>query len=185
MREFRVHLNPYDAQYTRGASFVISAVTQRGTNEFHGSLFAYGQSNALKALNLIQRETRTARPATFSIPDYGRAQFGFNLRGPIRRDKLFFAVSYEGQSTDDAINVVPAQPGVFDAFAGTFKAPTKNHTGVVRLTAVPSSRHTLDATWAGRYYNSETDFGSGASFGAIGAHNAGIKAKYWVHSAEA
>ncbi|HEY9478802.1 MAG TPA: carboxypeptidase-like regulatory domain-containing protein, partial [Gemmatimonadaceae bacterium] len=36
VREFRVHLNPYDAQYTRGASFVISAVTYRGTNEFHG-----------------------------------------------------------------------------------------------------------------------------------------------------
>src|SRR5216117_2893046 len=110
MRDFRVHLNPYDAQYTRGASFVISAVTQRGTNEFHGSAFAYGQSNALKALDLSQREKRTATPATFSIPDYGRAQLGFNLRGPIRRDKLFFAVSYEGQSIDDGFNVVPVRP---------------------------------------------------------------------------
>ncbi len=184
IREFRVHLNPYDAEYTRGASYVISAVTQRGTNELHGSIFSYGQTNALKALDLIQRERRTANPTTFLIPDYTRAQFGFNLRGPIQRDKLFFAVSYEGQSIDDGINVVPAQPGVFDADAGTFKAPTKNHTAVVRLTAVPSSTHTLDATWAGRYYNSETDFGSGASFGAIGAHNAGIKAKYWIHSAQ-
>src|SRR5437667_12602842 len=175
LREFRVHLNPYDAEYTRGASYVISAVTQRGTNELHGSIFSYGQPNALKALHLIQGERRPANPATFAIPDYTRAQFGFNLRGPIQRDKLFFAVSYEGQSTDDGINVVPAQPGVFDTSAGTFKAPTKNHTGVVRLTAVPSSTHTLDATWAGRYYNSETDFGSGASFGAIGAHNGGFK----------
>ncbi len=50
MREFRVHLNPYDAQYTRGASFVISAVTQRGTNEFHGSVFGYGQATSLRAL---------------------------------------------------------------------------------------------------------------------------------------
>src|SRR6184192_2441385 len=106
MREFRVHLNPYDAEYTRGASYVISAVTQRGTNE-------------LQALDLSQRERRTANPTTFSIPDYTRAQFGFNLRGPIQRDKLFFAVSYEGQSIDDGINVVPAQPGVFDTVAGT------------------------------------------------------------------
>src|SRR5256885_4866634 len=188
MREFRVHLNPYDAQYTRGASFVISAVTQRGTNELHGSVFGYGQSNAFKALDLIQRERRTANPATFSIPDYTRAQFGFNLRGPIQRDKLFFSVSYEGQIIDDGIAVVPGRPafnpGLWDTFAGTFKAPTKNHTAVVRLTAPRGAAHTLDATWAGRYYNSETDFGSGASFGAIGAHNAGIRAKYWIHSVQ-
>src|SRR5437588_11135715 len=124
MREFRVHLNPYDAQYTRGASFVISAVTQRGTNDLHGSVFGYGQTNALKALNLIQREARTRNPATFSIPDYTRAQLGFNLRGPIRRDKLFFAVSYEGQSINDGIIVFPGrptyQPDIWDGFAGTF-----------------------------------------------------------------
>ena len=179
MREFRVHLNPYDAQYTRGASFVISAVTQRGTNELHGSVFGYGQATSLRALDLSQREYLTAHPG-LSIPDYGRAQFGFNLRGPIRRDKLFFAVSYEGQSIDDGFNVVPGrptyQPDIWDAFAGTFKAPTQNHTGVVRLTAPLSGAHTLDLVWAGRYYNSETNFGD-----AI-AHNAGIKAKYWIHS---
>src|SRR5438477_9844571 len=180
MREFRVHLNPYDAQYTRGASFVISAGTQRGTNELHGSIFSYGQTNALRALDLSQREYLTAHPG-LSIPDYGRAQFGFNLRGPIQRDKLFFAVSYEGPSIDDGFNVVPGrptyQPDIWDAFAGTFKAPTQNHTGVVRPTAPLSGAPTLDLVWAGRYYNSETNFGD-----AI-AHNAGIKAKYSIHSA--
>jgi outer membrane receptor protein involved in Fe transport len=182
MREFRVHLNPYDAQYTRGASFVISAVTQRGTNELHGSVFGYGQTNALKALDLIQRERRTANPATFSIPDYTRAQFGFNLRGPLQRDKVFFAVSYEGQSIDDGIGVVPGRPafnpGIWDSYAGTFTAPTKNHTAVVRLTAAPSGTHTLDATWAARYYNSETNYGGTA------ARNSGINATYWVHSVQ-
>src|SRR5438876_526879 len=182
MREFRVHLNPYDAQYTRGASFVISAVTQRGTNEVHGSVFGYGQSNALKALDLSQREKRTANPAAFAIPDYSRGQLGFNLRGPIRRDRLFFAVSYEGQSTNDGFNVVPLRPSyrpdIWDAYSGTFKAPTQNHTGVVRLTAPLGGAHTLDAVWAGRYYNSETNFGDQI------AHNAGIKAKYWIHSVQ-
>jgi Carboxypeptidase regulatory-like domain/TonB dependent receptor len=182
MREFRVHLNPYSAEFTRGASFVISAVTQRGTNEYHGSVFGYGQNNDLTALDSIQRRTKAANPATFSRPDYGRAQFGFNLRGPLQRDKLFFAVSYEGQSTDNAIAVVPGRPafnpGVWDAFAGTFKAPTKNHTGVVRLTAPLNEKHTLDAVWATRYYDSETFFGGTVS------HDGGINASYWVQSAQ-
>src|SRR5436309_2318346 len=127
MREFRVHLNPYDAQYTRGASFVISAVTQRGTDEFHGSVFGYGQSNALKALDLVQREKRTANPAAFAIPDYSRGQLGFNLRGPIRRDRLFFAFSYDGQSTNDGFNVVPLRPSyrphIWVANSATSQAP--------------------------------------------------------------
>src|SRR5437899_7883359 len=130
MREFRVHLNPYDAQYTRGASFVIRAITQRGTDAFHGSVFGYGQSNALKALDLSQREKRTANPAAFALPVHPRAQLGFNLRGPIRRDRLFFAVSYEGQSTNDGFNVVPLRPSyrpdIWDASSGTFKTPTQN-----------------------------------------------------------
>src|SRR5439155_473429 len=129
MREFRVHLNPYDAQYTRGASFVISAVTQRGTNEVHGSVFGYGQSNALKALDLSQREKRTANPAAFAIPDYSRGQLGFNLRGPIRRDRLFFAVSYEGQSTN----------------AG-FKAKYWIHSVQLRHTYTPSSGFVNEAS---------------------------------------
>jgi outer membrane receptor protein involved in Fe transport len=182
MREFRVHLNPYNAEYTRGASFVISAVSQRGTNEFHGSAFAYCQNNDLNALDLFQRRSRAANPATFKRPDYGRAQFGFNLRGPIMRDKLFFAASYEGQSIDNAIAVVPGRPAVnpaiWDAYAGTFTAPTKNHTGVVRLTAPMRENHTLDAVYAGRNYDSETNFGGTAS------RDAGINARYWVHSAQ-
>jgi hypothetical protein len=83
MREFRVHLNPYDAQYTRGASFVISAVTQRGTNDFSGDVFAYGQNNDLNALDMFQRNAKDANPQTFARPDYSRAQFGANQRGPV------------------------------------------------------------------------------------------------------
>jgi hypothetical protein len=181
MREFRVHLNPYRAEYTRGASYIISAVTQRGTNEFRGSLFAYGQNNDLNAHDLFQRRSRAANP-NFSRPDYRRAQFGFNLRGPILQDRLFFAASYEGQSIDNAISVVPGRPafnpGIWDSYAGTFTAPTKNHTGVLRLTAPVRGDHTLDAVYAVRNYDSETNFGGTAS------RDAGINARYWVHSAQ-
>ncbi|MBX6364074.1 MAG: TonB-dependent receptor [Gemmatimonadetes bacterium] len=182
MREFRVHLNPYDAEYTRGGAYVISAVTQRGTNEFHGSVFAYGQNNDLNALDMFQRKARAANPDGFSRPDYSRAQFGLNLRGPIVKDRLFFAGSYEGQSTDNTIAVVPGRPavnpGIWDAYAGSFKAPTKNHTGVLRLTAPMGTRHTLDATWAGRFYDSETNYGN------RGARSSGINANYQVHSVQ-
>ena len=176
MREFRVHLNPYDAAYTRGSSFVISAASQRGTNELHGSAFIYGQNNDLNAHDLFQRRSRAAS-ATYKRADYDRSQFGFNVRGPIQHDKTFFAASYEGQSTDNTLTVVPRHAR-WNQFGGDFAAPTKNHTGVLRLTHAVNPEHTADLTYATRYYDSETNYG------ATLARNAGITATYKVHSVQ-
>jgi hypothetical protein len=153
VREFRVYLNSYDAEYTRGASHVISAVTHQGANTFEGSVFGFLQNKPLVARGTFQSEK----------PDYSRYQIGGNVRGPILRNRLFFALSYEGQSTDHFIDVVasgpPANPGIWDRYEGTFKAPTRHHTGLLRLTA-PLGVHTLDATWATRHNRSESGFGT-------------------------
>ncbi|HUQ80233.1 MAG TPA: carboxypeptidase regulatory-like domain-containing protein [Gemmatimonadaceae bacterium] len=180
LREFRVYLNPYDAELTRGGSYIISGVTQRGTNDMKGSAFVYYQNNDLRALDEFQRRSRTAAPTTYKRADYDRQQLGFNLRGPIIKDKLFFAGSYELGNTNDNIQVVPGRPAfrptVWDQYAGDFSAPTKNHTGVLRLTSPFTEKHTGDMIYAGRYYDSETFFGASES------HDAGLTAKYSIHS---
>ncbi|HEX9105870.1 MAG TPA: carboxypeptidase regulatory-like domain-containing protein [Longimicrobiales bacterium] len=182
VKEFRVHLNPYDAEYTRAGAYVISAVSQRGTNDWHGSIFGYGQNNSLNSLDMFQRRAKAANPATFKRADYNRAQAGFNVRGPVMKDRLFFSASYEYQNTNNAIAVVPGRPsyapGVWDQYAGTFTAPTKNQNWVFRGTAAASKAHELDLTWAGRAYNSQTNFGG------TGAQNSGINARYTVHSVQ-
>ncbi|HEX6066023.1 MAG TPA: carboxypeptidase-like regulatory domain-containing protein, partial [Longimicrobiales bacterium] len=174
MREFRVHLNPYDAAFTRGASFILSAESQRGTNEFHGSVFGFGQNNDINAHDEFQRRLRAANP-NYSRADYSRAQFGFNLRGPITRDRTFFSVSYEGQSTDNTLTVAPTGTA-WASFAQDYAAPTVNHTGVGRLTHHLTGAHTADVTYAARYYDSETNYGGRLD------RTAGITATYWVHS---
>jgi hypothetical protein len=152
VREFRVFLNPYDVEYTRGASWVISAVTHRGSNTLEGSVFGYLQNDALIAKGAFQNEK----------PDFYRHQAGANLRGPLIKDHLFFSASYETQSTDNYFDVVPGRPAAdpdhWDAYAGTFKAPTRAHSGLLRLTA-PLRSHTFDVIWATRHFTSESDFG--------------------------
>ena len=49
LREFRVYLNSYDAEYSRGASYLISAVTRRGGNDLEGSVFTFFQNKPLVA----------------------------------------------------------------------------------------------------------------------------------------
>ena len=178
LREFRVYLNPYDAEFTRGGSYIMSAVTQRGTNERQGSVFTYFQNNGLRAYDEFQRRNLRDTTINFQRVDYQRFQFGLNHRGPILRDKLFYALSYEQNRIDDAITVNPASAGAFDRFRGDQPAPTQNHNGVLRLTAAATEKHTLDAIYAGRFYDSETNFG-----GTV-AREGGIKARYWVHSAQ-
>ena len=174
IREFRLYQNPYDAEFTRGASWVISAVTQQGGNVLHGSLFGFGQARALVARGTFQQ----------AKPDYRRLQLGANLRGPIVRDRLFFAASYESQVTDNYLDVVPgrpaANPGIWDSQAGTFRAPFRNTMGMARVTAVASA-HTLDAIWIGRTLDNESSFGVRQG-GVMLSHAAGTTSSYGVSS---
>jgi len=176
VREFRVYLNSYDAEYTRGASYVISAVTHRGGNDLRGSVFSFFQNKPLVAKGSFQAEK----------PDYSRYQLGGNLRGPLVKDRLFFALSYEGQLTDNFIDVVPsrplANPGLWDRYAGTFKAPNRHHTGFLRLTA-PRGSHTLDAIGATRRIRSELGFGTVLD-GRMLTHDAGISTNSRVTSVQ-
>jgi hypothetical protein len=120
LQEYHVLFNPYDAEYTRGAAYIISVVTQRGTNETHGSAFGFLQNNDFISVTKFQRNI-----PNFEKPDVDRRQGGFSLRGPIVRDRLFYALSYEVSNSHNYVSVVPGQPasdpglgqlrGVFDA----------------------------------------------------------------------
>jgi len=174
LQEFRVFLNPYDAEYSRAGAYVISAVSRRGANEFDGSTFGFVQNEGLVWTNEFQ-DTLT----NFKEPAFRRQQVGLNLRGPIAKDRLFFATSYELTNTDSYLDVIPGRPvenpGLWNEYAGTFKAPNRNHTGLVRLTFAPNARHTVDAIWSGRYMNGESFFG-----GTV-ARPGGIRQRYAIN----
>ena len=166
VREFRISLNSYDAEYTRGASYVVSAVTHRGGNNLQGSVFSFFQNKPLVARGSFQEKK----------PDYSRYQIGGNLRGPLFRNRLFFALSYEGQLTHNFVDVVPgrppANPGIWDRYAGIFAAPNRHHTGLLRLTA-PAGSHTLDAMGAIRHIRSDIGFGTVLDSRML-SHDAGL-----------
>lgn len=168
LREFRVYLNPYDVEFTRGGSYVISAITHRGSNTLEGSLFSFHQTRAL-----VARSSAQARK-----PEYRRSQLGANVRGPLVRDRLFYSLSYESQITDNYIDVVvpaPAvQPDRYTSYAGTYRAPSRVHNGLLRLTA-PVGSHSVDAMLAVRNVSREAAFGEYAPGGRLVVRDAGPK----------
>jgi hypothetical protein len=84
--EFRTLTDTYSAQYG-GAGAVLDAVSKSGTNDFHGSAYEFLRNSALDARNYFD-------PAT--IPEFRRNQFGGSLGGPIKKNRAFFFVNYEG-----------------------------------------------------------------------------------------
>ncbi len=87
--EFRVQTSDYQAQYGRAAGSFVNVASKSGTNSLHGTLFDYFRNNFLDARNFFN--TKPSPQAQFRYND-----FGANLGGPIKKDKTFYFVNYEG-----------------------------------------------------------------------------------------
>ncbi len=88
VREFNVLTDAYSAEYGKRAGAHVSVVTQSGTNQLHGSVFEFVRNSAFDARNVFDSST---------VPPFQRNQFGGSLGGPIKKDKAFFFVNYEGE----------------------------------------------------------------------------------------
>lgn len=110
--EFQVQTHNYKAEFGQDAGAVISYVTKGGTNGLHGDVYDYLRNDVLDARNFFDPSQR---------PPFRRNQFGASVGGPIKRDRTFFFVNYEGlrQSlTSTQLNFVPDQT-IRAAAAGT------------------------------------------------------------------
>src|SRR6266481_1607754 len=92
--EFRVVNSSFGAEYGRALGGIVNIVTKSGTNDFHGSVYDYFQNNATDARSLLQ-------PAPQSDALH-QNQFGATASGPIKKDKIFFFVNYEGQRREES-----------------------------------------------------------------------------------
>jgi hypothetical protein len=90
IQEFRVQTSLYDASFGRGGGGNIQAVTQSGSNGFHGMAYEYFRNDALNANNPFLKAARVRRPTLT------RNVFGGIFGGPIKKDRSFFFVSYQG-----------------------------------------------------------------------------------------
>lgn len=87
--EFKVQTSNYSPEFGRGGGAVINASTKSGTNNFHGELWEFLRNQAFDARGYFEQPNSTKAP-------YKQNQFGAALGGPIKRDKVFFFVDYEG-----------------------------------------------------------------------------------------
>ena len=69
----------------------MALVTKTGTNDYHGSLYEYNRNTMFAANNWFNNRTGVDRPALLINV------FGASMGGPIKKNKTFFFINYEGR----------------------------------------------------------------------------------------
>ena len=90
IQEVNVVTSSYDAEQGLAGGSAINVQIKSGTNEVHGSGFEYHSDQHLKAWPESVPSGQSEKPKLVEN------QFGGTVGGPIKKDKLFYFVSYEG-----------------------------------------------------------------------------------------
>jgi hypothetical protein len=94
IQEFNEITNNAPAEFGNFMGAIISATTKSGTNEFHGSAFEFFRNDVLNANSWSNNFKGDARPAV------RWNNFGGTLGGPVKKDKVFFFLDYQGSRLD-------------------------------------------------------------------------------------
>jgi len=95
IEEFKIQTSTYDAGYGRNPGANINVVTKSGTNDFHGSAFEFLRNTAFNANDFFRNATVGQSGNDGSKQVLNQNQYGGVFGGPIKKDKLFFFVSYQ------------------------------------------------------------------------------------------
>jgi hypothetical protein len=97
LQEFKVQTSNYDAGYGRNSGANVNVVTKTGSNAIHGTAFEYFRNTDLNANTFFLNRAGAPRGIL------NENQFGGTVGGPIRKEKLFYFLSYEGTRQKNGI----------------------------------------------------------------------------------
>jgi len=104
IQEFQIVHLP-GAEYGFKSGGVVNVGLKSGTNGVHGTAYAFGRTDGWDAKNYFDRASNGFPPAPLSLE-----QFGTTVGGPIKKDKLFWFLSYEDQRYTTAGSFTTTSP---------------------------------------------------------------------------
>jgi len=93
--EFKVQYSNLGAEWGKFSGGVTNLSTKSGTNSWHGSAYEYFRNKVLNANEYFNKQTELASGAKNIAPPWTQNQYGFQVGGPVIKDKTFFYVSWE------------------------------------------------------------------------------------------
>lgn len=95
IQEIAVNASMYDASQGNNSGAHIGVLTKSGGNDIHGSVWEQYQNSDMNATPFFYNAAGTPKPFL------NRNQFGATFGGPIKKDKLFYFLSYQGVRISD------------------------------------------------------------------------------------
>jgi Carboxypeptidase regulatory-like domain/TonB dependent receptor-like, beta-barrel len=90
VQEFKIQSAVYSAEYGMNSGAQANVSIKSGTNQFHGTAFEFLRNDLVDARGFFLAPTQPKN-------ELRRNQFGGVFSGPVRKDKTFFLVNYEGR----------------------------------------------------------------------------------------
>ena len=130
IQEINVKTGGYEAEFGRSTGAIINVITKSGSNEFHGDVFGYLDSNSLRA---------SAKPVVSTggtVTGFRREDYGADLGGFLWKDRIWFFGAYD--------RVHNTTDNVFGAVAS--RSVSTRNLGSGKLTFRLSDSHSVVAT---------------------------------------
>ncbi len=191
IEQFQVVIAPYDVRQSGFNGASINAVTRRGTNDFHGSVYYFTKNEKLAGktpggIALSEGEERE------SLTDFSASTYGARLAGPIIKNKLFFFfnaeiqrdeepnpfsfATYRGDATqsdiEGLVNTMKNQYGYDPGGYSDFTSELNSNKVLARIDANLSKVHKLTLRHSYTYNESVSPYGASSS--SLNFYNNGI-----------
>ncbi len=134
--EFRVLTNNFAPEFGRNNGAIIDVITRSGTNDFHGDVFYFGRWDALGARDYFNNNIDPTTGVVEAKNPYVRNLYGGSMGGPIKKDKTFFFVNYQGDRFVTVLtnsSIVPT--AAFKSGMFTYTNPTSGASQPINLLA--------------------------------------------------
>jgi len=165
VQEFRVTTTNSNADEGGTSGAQVSLVTKSGTDQFHGSVYEYNRNtypNANDYFNKITQLENCTLPnpnACNKPPQLIRNIFGGSLGGPIKKDRLFLFLNYEGArvaqqvvSSGEQVPSLAMREGVLQYLC------TLNPDGSLNTSACPGGPGTAVQGLSGKMYTPQPGY---------------------------
>jgi hypothetical protein len=134
-QEFRVLTNNFAPEYGRNNGAVIDVITRSGTNDYHGNLFYFGRWDALGARDYFNHQIDPVTGDIAPKNPYVRNLYGGSFGGPIRKDKTFFFINYQGDRFITSLTNTSTVPtSAFKSGIFTYTNPQNGATQMLNVT---------------------------------------------------
>ncbi|HWZ81265.1 MAG TPA: TonB-dependent receptor [Terriglobales bacterium] len=125
--EYKVQYSNQGAEWGKFSGGIVNLSTKSGTNSWHGSAYEFFRNKVLNANEYFNKQAQLKAGLKNEAPPWSQNQYGFQVGGPVIKDKTFVYTSWEQyrQRTGSPFTTTVPAPGMLTGdFSAVCTAPT-------------------------------------------------------------